>query len=204
MTRSFWVDNTSHFRFWFCLSCLSKQTKNRLQFNVSHSMATAWSSLQTLLLHSLIQCFIIAMLKPNSIIDFFATVVLIHRHCSGTVLYAGLQYNGIDGSRGWADWLCLAVCLCVRASVRASVGVSVRCLSGICQGVCQCIYQIICQGMLGIGQSISWSVCCPTVRVSVETSLGASVRASVKVSVEPSVRVSLDLNCIMYTVILSS
>ena len=94
--------------------------------------------------------------------------------------------------------------LSVSASVRASVGVYVGCLSGICQGTSD---KSICQGMRFLRTSLGVAVV-ETIWVSVKTSLGASVgtsvKASVGVSVEPSVGASMNLNCIMYRVIVCS
>ena len=67
----------------------SHKTENSLMYPIAR--LGACFSPHIFLLCGLIQSFIIAMLKPNPIIDFMATVVLIHRHCN----------------------VCLAVCLSI-------------------------------------------------------------------------------------------
>ena len=145
---------------------------------------TAYSSLQTLLLHGLIQSFIIVMFKTQFNYWFFCAV--------------GLS-AGINCSGGWVEWLRLAACLSVSLLGH---------LPGPLLGACQTSVRVSQHSSQSICQGISWSVCCRTARMSVETSLGAffgaSVRASVEVSVELSFRASINLNCIMHRVILSS
>ena len=69
--------------FWFRLSCLLKQTKDRPRLNVSHCIGHCNATrLQILVLCSLMQKFIMAMLELHSIIDFFV-VLLSHRYMDG-------------------------------------------------------------------------------------------------------------------------
>ena len=75
MMKSFWVENACLFHFFkFCQVCLKKTRQTK--FECIPYMATASSSLQILLLCSLMKSFVIAMLRLNSVI-FFATVHII-------------------------------------------------------------------------------------------------------------------------------
>ena len=114
-------------------------------------------------------------------------------------LHAGLQYNGIDCGQDeliGSDQLSVTRCIC-QALHQGICWVLVWYLSGFLMAHLTDNLSEVCQG-------ISWSVCCSNCQGSDKTSPHASVRVCVRVSVEPSVVVSINLNCIMYKLILNS
>ena len=90
-------------------------------------------------------------------------------------LHAGLQYNDIDCSGGWVEWLRPAVCLSVHLSgpllgylfgtCLGSVSEYLtkhqsRCLSAVCQGISWSVSRSNCQG---VSQDIPLCICCQVI-----------------------------------------
>ena len=97
-----------------------------------------------------------------------------------------------------SDWL--SICLSVLLS-----GPLLEYLLGACLAYVRAHFQGICRqpvrASLGVSVVATVGV---SVKTSLDASVGASVRTSVRVFVEPSVGASVDLNCIMYSIMLSS